>query len=73
MKLIVKYVDFHWDNHQGGSGKSFEFCLTADVPEGLLAVDIFDFIHRKVEEKVQRERLFAQQTGKYSIQSVEIV
>jgi hypothetical protein len=72
VKAIVYYVDFHWDNHQGGSGKSFEFTLSIDVPENLLAVDLFEFIHKRIAERVKEDRPF-QQGGRYSIQRVEIV
>lgn len=71
MKVVVKFVDFHWDNYQGGSGKSFEMTLSADVPEELKAKDFFEFIHNVMNEKIKRERPF-QQDNRYSIQRIEI-
>jgi hypothetical protein len=72
MKAVVTFVDFHWDNHQGGSGKSFEFSLSLDIPDRQTADQFWDFVHGRLAEKVQRERPF-KQDNKYSIQYVEIV
>lgn len=72
MKALVKYVDFHWDNYQGGSGKSFDLTLSVDVPDDLKACEFFDFIHKQMDTKVKHERPFQQDTV-YSIKTVEIV
>lgn len=71
MKAVVKFVDYHWDNHQGGSGKSFELTLSVDVPDDLKASEFSEFIHKHLQAKVGRERPY-QQDNKYSIQRIEL-
>lgn len=71
MKAVVKFVDFHWDNYQGGSGKSFEMTLSLDVPDDLKASEFFEFIHKHIQTKVRNERPF-QQDNRYSIQQIEV-
>ena len=72
MKLRIYYVDFHWDNYQGGSGKSFELTCTVTVPDDLPASGVLDFIQKTIDDKAKRERPFQQQNC-YSVQRVEIV
>lgn len=65
MKALIHYVDFYWDNYQGGSGKYYELFYSLDIPEDMCAGNIFEFIHKKLEEKVLKERPF--NTGKSPI------
>ena len=72
MVVKISYVDFHWDNHQGASGKSFEFSFCLNIPDDLKACDMWEFIHEKLKEKTQKERPF-QSKDRYSIQKVELL
>lgn len=56
MKLLVKYVDFHADNYQGGSGTSFEFEAMIEVKEP--CEDVWDEIHRQMGLIVAKQRPF---------------
>jgi len=44
MNVLVKYIDFHSDNYQGGSGKSFELKTLVRLEPGTLAIDIKDVV-----------------------------
>lgn len=72
MKALVKYIDFHADNYQGGSGKSFEMTFSFDIPDDLLAVDIFELTHKKIKERSLKTKPFNADSV-YSINSVEII
>lgn len=72
MKIIVYYVDFHWDNYQGGSGKSFEMRFVFDIPQETKACDVINQTLKALDEHVKKERPF-QSTDKYSIQRMEII
>lgn len=72
MKVIIYYLDFNWDNHQGGSGKTFESSYSLDIPDAMAASQILEFIHQKIDAKIKRDRPF-QQSENYVIQSIEIV
>ena len=72
MKLLVNYVDFHPDNHQGGSGKSFEFEVMIEIKEP--CSDVWDEIHGELKPIVERQRPF--QVGgvnNYVIQKVTLL
>lgn len=73
MKVLVDYVDFHWDNYQGGSGKSFELTASIDIPDELFVKDLLDAIHNHLKKKIENERPFNQKETRYSIQRIEIV
>lgn len=72
MKIVVTYIDFHWDNYQGARGKLFELNCSFDVPDTLKAVDIFEYVHQQLENKVKTQRPFPQ-NNKYCIQRVELI
>ncbi len=72
MKVKITYVDFHWDNYQGGSGKSFEFLIFITIPDETLVGAIYDLIMSKLEEKIIRERPF-KQDNKWSVTRIEVV
>lgn len=58
MNILVKYIDFHSDNHQGGSGKSFEFQVVVVVPDDLKVSDVRAYIETTVEESAKSRRPF---------------
>lgn len=72
MKALIYYIDFHWDNYQGGSGKSFELVHCVDLKYELTMNDFWEFIHKTIQDRIKTERPF-QQTNRYSIQRVEIL
>jgi len=56
MKILVHYVDFHPDNHQGGSGKSFEFSKTFEVEQDCRADQIIRVVGEKLIAHVRKQR-----------------
>lgn len=56
MNVLVTYIDFFPDNHQGGSGKSFEFKDLVIIPDDTQALMVWEIIHRKVRELSERRR-----------------
>jgi hypothetical protein len=70
MTALVKYVDFHCDNYQGGSGKSFQFSHIIKLPDNLLVGDFWTFIHDEIKKHTEIARPFP--GTKYAIQSVEV-
>jgi hypothetical protein len=72
MKVLVYYVDFHWDNHQGGSGKSFEMRYTLDIPGYVMVESLRDYITNSLSEHVAKQRPFRQHEAA-SITRIEIV
>ena len=73
MKVLVKYVDFHWDNYQGGSGKSFKFKTIIEVDDMTRAGDIHDVVKSSLLEFLQKQRVFCQGNEMPAIISVEIL
>lgn len=72
MKVIVTYIDFHWDNYQGGSGKSFILKFIYDAPGELRCADLTDRIQRALDDHVNSVRPFSQ-NNKYDIVQMEII
>jgi hypothetical protein len=72
MKVIMHYVDFHWDNYQGGSGKSFEMRFIYDVPDEMNANNIICSATKALQEHIMGSRPFTQKNS-YSIQQMEII
>ena len=70
MKVLVNYVDFHPDNYQGGSGKSFEFEVMIEIKEP--CTDVWDEIHSQLKLIVKRQRPF-EQGSIYAIQKVTLL
>lgn len=60
MKALVTYIDFHWDNYQGGSGKTVETSISVEISETLTVGDVFEFIHKTVRAHCERYRPFEQ-------------
>jgi hypothetical protein len=73
MTVSVKYLDFHWDNHQGGSGKSFEFKVTVVIPDDLPAKDVVEHIRQEVIKHASHARPFNQNSQPVTILGVVIV
>lgn len=73
MVLLIKYIDFHWDNYQGGSGKSFEFTISRSVPDNVLGVDLWSFVHDKVKEHARAAKPFNNENDTYIINKVTLV
>ena len=71
MKALIYYVDFHPDNYQGGSGKSFQVKTIVNIPVDCLAINVFTFIHEHLN-KYKSDRPFQTQECKFMIQKVEI-
>ena len=72
MNLMVHYVDFHWDNYQGGSGKSFKLQARIYISKEITAGNILPQILAHLKERVKTERPF-QQDNEFSIQRIEIL
>lgn len=72
MKLLVKYIDFHADNYQGGSGKSFEFNSLVEIEDDCKAIDILENVHKSLKKIILNHRPFNTKEA-YAIQSVEIL
>lgn len=73
MKFLIKYLDFHWDNHQGGSGKSFTFTILFEVPDAIRADQMWEAIHLAVKSHSDKTRPFNQRDERYRILSVELL
>lgn len=75
MKVLVSYVDFHWGNHQGGEGKSFQFQVTIDVPPEIFAAALVDYIKCQVLSEAKKSRPFDQSADDrgFAIQRMELV
>lgn len=75
--IIVKvnYVDHHIDNYQGGSGKSFQFSHSIEIPYETPTSQLKNYIHEKLLEHVAKQRPYHSQYDKINpaIQSIEIV
>jgi hypothetical protein len=72
MKVFVSYVDFHWDNYQGGSGHSIDARVVVDIHESLLVRDVYGFVHNAVLDHVLKRRPF-NQTNRHTIVLMELV
>jgi hypothetical protein len=72
IKIIIYYIDFHWDNHQGGSGKSFEMRFVYEAPVNMFLRDLKDRACIALSDHVKNSRPF-QQDNQYSIQRMEIL
>jgi hypothetical protein len=72
MKVIVKYVAFHPDNYQGGSGKSFEFYGIVEISDEIKVSEVKLFIEQQIYQQGLARSPW-NQDFKVSIQSMEIV
>ncbi|HBI00877.1 MAG TPA: hypothetical protein DDY18_04555 [Flavobacterium sp.] len=58
MNVLVKYIDFHSDNYQGGSGKSFELKTLVRLEPGTLAIDIKDVVMDHLYDLAKEQKPF---------------
>jgi hypothetical protein len=72
MKALVYYIDHHWDNYQGGSGKTFEGRLVVELAASVNVYHLKEYIRNAVSEHIQKERPYKQDNA-YSIQRIEIL
>ena len=72
MKVLIYYVDFHWDNHQGGSGKNYEMRYSLDIPDEIPVVSIRKYCTDKLADLVEKQRPFIQDNS-CSINRIEII
>lgn len=75
MTVLVRYVQFHPDNYQGGSGKSFEFTTVVEIPDSTLVSDVWQVIHARLTDKYAMQSPFQvpNHGPSYAIQSAEIL
>lgn len=78
MKVLVYFMAFYWDNHQGGSGKYFDSTILVEIDNEHKAVDVWQVIHNKVKDYLKIKRPFDQtyytkNQGEYSIIKAEII
>ncbi len=59
-KALVSYIDFHWDNHQGGSGTSVEGQCIIEFPADLKASNLPEYVTATLKIELQRTRPFLQ-------------
>lgn len=73
MTLLVTYLDFHWDNYQGGSGKSFQFNFSFQIEDATPASEIWEVVHKKISEHSNKSRPFNQKGERPTILKVELL
>lgn len=73
MRFRIKYIDYHWDNYQGASGKSFEMHFGLSVPNNVEIGNLKEYICNALLMHVNEQRVFKNQDNKPSIISIEIV
>jgi hypothetical protein len=75
MRILIKYIDFHMDNHQGGSGRTIEGTMSIDAHDFLTCGELFEFIHRELALHLNDRRPFGRTEHGYkpTIVSMEIV
>ena len=71
MKVLIRYIDFHWDNYQGGSGKTIESSVSLDLPDDLRVDCVFEYIHSRLNSYIEDRRPF-KQSEKYTVVSMEL-
>ncbi len=71
MKALVKIIDFHWDNYQGGSGKNVEYNCSIKIPDEMMAKEILTFINEKIVDTVILNRPF-KQNDRFIIKSINL-
>lgn len=72
MEILAKYVAFHPDNYQGGSGKSFEFRTLVMVSDEISVSEVKPFVEQQCYQH-GLSRTPWQQDFKVSVQSMEIL
>jgi len=72
MKVLIKYIDFHWDNYQGGSGRTVESSYKVDVPDDIRSDSIYEYLHQRLLTYIESRRPFKQQ-NKHTVVSMELL
>jgi hypothetical protein len=72
MNVLIYYIDFHPDNYQGGSGKSFEMRYSLTIPNDILVGEIKEYILNKLSDHVRNQRPFGHDVNA-SIITIEII
>ena len=75
IKIIVKYIDFHMDNHQGGSGKTVNGTMFLEIPDAVKCGDLREFIQDQLAQHLKARRPFGETEHGYqpTIVSVEMI
>jgi hypothetical protein len=71
--LLITYIDFHWDNYQGGSGKSYTLNIKTEIPDNVLVGGLWSLVHEKVKAHSEKSRPFHQKDQRYVITKVEMI
>jgi bacillopeptidase F (M6 metalloprotease family) len=72
MKALVKYIDHHYDNYQGGSGTSFEFSTIVDLDKDLRVYEVAQFIQDSIFKLCKTHRPYSQKDSYPVIKEVSI-
>ncbi len=72
LELKVTYTDFHWDNYQGGAGKTVNGSYTFSVPDKVSMGEIDGYIHNNIDVNIKHKRPFSQDNH-YIINLVEVL
>ena len=73
MILLVKYIALQWDNHQGGSGRTFENVLTIEINQFEQLHKVYDFVESEVLKDVNLVQFGQAAKQGYKIISIELV
>ena len=78
MNILIKFIAFYWDNHQGGCGEYVTRSLLVTVPPFVESKDLWSNIHIAVKENLKTTRPFDQsayskEQGEYTILSAELL
>jgi len=72
MNFRVYYTDFHWDNYQGGSGKTVEGAITVSVPGDCLVKNLSHEILGELEAHTLKSRPFNQDNAVF-VRKIKLV
>ncbi len=72
MNILVKYIDFHWDNYQGASGKIIESQVLIDIPGDIKVIQILGELYEQLDLYIKERRPFPSKE-KYTVKSIEVV
>ena len=75
MRVLVKYIDFHLDNYQGGSGQTVNSSVVIEIQDSLWVREVFDVIHSQLKLHIEQRRPFPQNRDlfKVTIVSMELL
>lgn len=72
MNVLAKYIAYHPDNYQGGSGKSFEFKTLVDISDEIKVSEVVKFVEQQCYQH-GLSRTPWQQDFKISVVSMEVL